>query len=155
MKKYDSTKDTLEHIKRVKDFVSEFVGLIFESVKDHDNSKLYGPERDIFDEYTPKLRNSTYGSEEYRNFLKEMKVALDHHYANNRHHPEHFTVNGINDMNLVDIIEMLCDWKAATLRHEDGDILKSLEINVRRFNIDPQFASILKNTIIDLGWIKK
>lgn len=27
---------------------------------------------------------------EYNEFLKEMNVALQHHYANYRHHPEHF-----------------------------------------------------------------
>jgi len=192
MEKYDSTKDTLEHIRKVKsfitefvgqifdvvknhddsklydperdifdeytpkfkDFITEFVGQIFESVKDHDDSKLYGPERDIFDEYTPKLKDSTYGSDEYKQFLKEMGGALNHHYRNNRHHPEHF-LNGMNGMNLVDIIEMLCDWKAATLRHEDGDMLKSLEINIKRFKIDFQLAKILHNTILDLGWNKK
>ena len=31
----------------------------------------------------------TYGSDEYKACLTEMKPALDHHYAANRHHPEH------------------------------------------------------------------
>jgi len=39
---------------------------------------------------TPKLAGSTYGSEEYKAFLGQMKPALDHHYAVNDHHPEHF-----------------------------------------------------------------
>lgn len=75
----------------------------------------------------------------------DMKSALDHHYASNRHHPEHF-VNGINDMTLVDIIEMLCDWKASTLRHNDGNLLKSIETNAERFNMDGQLKQILLNT---------
>jgi hypothetical protein len=37
-----------------------------------------------------------------------MAPALKHHYENNRHHPEHFK-NNIDDMNLIDLIEMLCD----------------------------------------------
>jgi len=27
-------------------------------------------------------------------------------------------------MNLIDLIEMVCDWKAASLRMKDGDFLK-------------------------------
>lgn len=50
-------------------------------------------------------------------------------------------------MNLVDIIEMLCDWKAATLRHADGDIYKSIEINQKRFGYSDELKSIFINTI--------
>jgi hypothetical protein len=50
-------------------------------------------------------------------------------------------------MNLIDLIEMLCDWKAATLRHKNGDIYESLEINSKRFKYDKQLKNIFKNTI--------
>jgi hypothetical protein len=112
----------------------------------HDASKLEPPEKELFDKFTPKLKDTTYGSDEYKGYLAELQVALDHHYAANRHHPEHFE-GGINDMTLMDVVEMLMDWWAATERHADGDIYKSLEHNRERFNIDPQLASILKNTI--------
>ena len=54
---------------------------------------------------------------------------------------------GIDDMNLIDIIEMFCDWKAATLRHNDGNILKSIEHNKKRFEMDPQLSKIMQNTV--------
>ena len=38
----------------------------------------------------------------------------------NRHHPEHFGEDGIRGMNLPDVVEMLCDWKAASERTKDG-----------------------------------
>lgn len=116
---------------------------------DHDKTKLESPELEIFDEFTSKLKDSEYGSEEYNEFLKQMKPALDHHYKNNRHHPEHFE-NGIKDMNLVDLIEMISDWKAATLRHETGDILKSIEINQKRFGFGDELKSILINTVKEI-----
>jgi len=50
-------------------------------------------------------------------------------------------------MNLVDIMEMLCDWKASSARHNDGNIRTSLELNKDRFNIDAQLYQILENTI--------
>lgn len=116
----------------------------------HDRTKLEPPEVDTFTKYTPLLKASTYGSEEYKQMLQEMKPALDHHYSNNRHHPE-FNPNRIEDMNLFDLLEMLIDWKCATLRHSNGDINKSLEINKDRFNISPQLLQVLKNTV---PWIK-
>lgn len=112
----------------------------------HDKSKLENPEVDIFTEYTPKLKHSTYGSDEYKTFLKEMQVALRHHYSNNSHHPEHYG-NGIRGMDLADLVEMLCDWKAATMRHADGDIMKSIEINKKRFNYSDDIEEIMKNSV--------
>jgi hypothetical protein len=111
----------------------------------HDQTKLEHPEVELFTEFTPKLANSTYGSKEYEEFKVSMGPALQHHYANNRHHPEHHK-NGINDMNLLDVVEMLCDWKASSERHNDGNIRKSIEINANRFNMSPQLTKILENT---------
>src|SRR5690606_8953349 len=112
----------------------------------HDNSKLEEPELNIFAEYTPKLKSTTYGSEAYKKFLEEMDVALKHHYTFNLHNPEHYK-NGINDMTLVDLVEMLCDWKSASLRHDDGNIFKSIEINQKRFGYSDELKQIFINTV--------
>ena len=55
--------------------------------------------------------------------------------------------NEVSQMNLIDIVEMLCDWKAATLRHADGDIRKSIEINQKRFGYSDELKQLLINTI--------
>ncbi len=137
--------DTIKHIENVRKYIRLFADKLITRGVDHDRLKLEPPEVEIFTEYTPKLAASTYGSEEYNEFLKEMNVALQHHYANYRHHPEHFA-KGINDMNLIDIVEMICDWKAATLRHNDGNLLKSIELNAKRFGYDDQLKQIFINT---------
>lgn len=142
---YDSTKDTLLHIKRVSQLLTEAASELIIRANVHDNSKLKSPEKEYFDEYTPKLAGSTYGSDEYKSFLKELKVGLDHHYANNSHHPEHYE-NGIDGFDLFDLIEMFFDWKAATERHNDGNIYKSIKINKERFSISDQVENILTNT---------
>lgn len=143
---YDSKQDTIEHIYQVNKILNSICISLMEKAKIHDQSKLTSPEKEIFDEYTPKLKGSTYGSEEYKQFLKEMKLALDHHYQQNKHHPEHFA-NGITDMNLVDLIEMLCDWKAATLRHKNGNIFTSIELNSKRFGFSNELKQFLLNTV--------
>jgi hypothetical protein len=53
----------------------------------------------------------------------------------------------VNDMNLLDVVEMLCDWKAASMRHNDGNIHKSIELNADRFRLSPQLVKILENTV--------
>jgi hypothetical protein len=111
----------------------------------HDQSKLTSPEVEVFDRVTEKLAGLTYGSDEYKASLAEMGPALQHHYANNRHHPEHFT-DGVAGMNLIDLVEMFCDWVAATRRHNDGDINKSITLNAERFSLDPQLVHVLRNT---------
>jgi hypothetical protein len=65
----------------------------------HDLSKTQDPELAVFNEYTPKLKDSTYGSDEYKGYLAAMGEGLRHHYAANRHHPEHFT-DGVDGMTL-------------------------------------------------------
>jgi hypothetical protein len=149
---YDSEKDTREHIEKVRGFLHFCAITLQQRSYAHDESKLRDPEKAIFDEYTPKLAGSTYGSDEYKQFLAEMKPALDHHYAHNSHHPEHYP-NGIDGMSLLDVLEMLCDWKAATMRHNDGNLADSLRINKQRFGISDQLASILENTAKELGWL--
>jgi hypothetical protein len=137
--------DTFRHIERVRNLLNRCIADLLERGEKHDQTKLEAPEVELFTEYTPKLAACTYGSEEYQGFLKAIKPALDHHYANNRHHPEHHK-HGVNDMNLLDIVEMLCDWKAASERHHDGNIRKSIEINANRFGLSPQLVKILENT---------
>jgi len=137
---------TTEHIKMVGEFLDKFVSALYERAISHDSSKLDSPEAETFEKFTPLLANTTYGSDEYKQFLKDMKPALDHHYENNRHHPEHFE-NGINGMTLVDLVEMFCDWQAAVKRHDDGNILNSIEINSKRFEMSDQLKQIFINTI--------
>ena len=148
---YDSTEDTEKHIETVQLYLRRVRVEIDRVSKRHDASKLKPPEKELYDEYTPKLSSVVYGSDEYKQYLAEMGEVLQHHYKVNRHHPEHFE-NGINVMTLVDLVEMLCDWKAATLRMKDGDFQKSLEYNKARFQIGDQLLQILKNTAEYFGW---
>ncbi|MEM6342558.1 MAG: DUF5662 family protein [Bacteroidota bacterium] len=149
---YDSKADTLLHIKRVNQLMTEAASELIRRANVHDDSKLESPEKELFDEYTPKLKGVTYGSDKYKEYLSGLKVALDHHYANNSHHPEHYE-NGVNGFDLFDLIEMFFDWKAATERHADGDISKSIEINKERFSLSDQICDIMRNTANRLGYL--
>ena len=143
---YDSKADTLEHIKRVNHFLTLMVEQLLKRARVHDDSKLKEPEKSEFDKLTPLLKTLTYSSEEYKDLLKQLNVALKHHYENNTHHPEHYE-NGIDGMNLIDILEMFADWLASTKRMKNGDILKSIDVSKTRFNMSDKLANIFRNTI--------
>jgi len=149
--KLNAELETRKHIHQVRKLLQEMVVMLLKRGENHDATKLEAPEAEGFAEYTPKLATSTYGSDEYNQFLKDMQPFLKFHYMKNSHHPE-FYENGVDDMNLIDLIEMLCDWKAATLRHNDGDIHKSIEHNADRFGLSPQIVHIFRNTAKSLGW---
>lgn len=192
-----TNNETYKHIFEVERLMQSVLCQLQERMTSHDQSKLELPEVSIFTKYTPKLKGTTYGSEKYKQHLKEMGVALDHHYERNRHHPEHqklwrcpvcqsifdeseakeysssaesgldtyrFCTKctpyegdlteiilkpyvGIEGMTLVDLIEMLCDWVAATLRHADGNIEESFKHNRERFGISEQLITIFRNTV--------
>ena len=150
---YDCTEDTNKHINRVRELISTAVENLQRRAHYHDASKLGAVEKPIFDEMTPKLKNSTYGSEEYKGFLASMKPALDNHYGENRHHPENH-VAGVKGMTLFDLLEMLCDWKAAGERHANGSIEASLVHNKKRFDISDEMAMVLERTASEMGWLK-
>lgn len=177
----DSTNETIEHIQRVCQLLDVFRSHLLQRAVVHDRSKLESPEKELFDEVTGALRGLTYGSPEYKEQLVRLKPALDHHYAYNSHHPEHFgylecngcfnryplnyearcavcnngqftTRPNVAGMSLLDVVEMFCDWKAATERHADGSMEKSIQINRKRFEMSDQLAEIFENTRRELNW---
>jgi hypothetical protein len=143
---HDESKfKTLRHIETVRNYLNACIHELLSRAEKHDQSKLAPPEVDEYDKVTAKLRGVTFNSPEYKQFLIELEPILKHHYRENRHHPEHFK-NGISDMNLIDLLEMLCDWKSSSLRHNDGNILKSIQVQQERFKYSDELKQILENT---------
>src|SRR6266702_1141127 len=140
----------IEHKKQVASLMNMVISDLMQRAIVHDNSKFEPEEFDAFEEATPRLKEVVYGSEEYKAELRKIKPAIQHHYQVNRHHPEYFGEAGINGMTLIDLVEMVCDWIAATQRVKDGDIDKGLVINKERFHIDDQLFQIIKNTVDSL-----
>jgi hypothetical protein len=150
---YDSTIDTTLHINRVHLLLGQCAVTLLERGARHDASKLEEPEKAIFDAVGNRLAVITYAGEEYQHSLADLKMALDHHYTHNPHHPEHYP-NGVDGMSLFDLTEMLMDWKAAGERHPGGmNIVRSVEISSERFAMGEQLKNILMNTVREIGWI--
>ena len=137
--------ETWKHINRVQQLMLGLASELIARAARHDQSKLVLPEVEGFAKHTESLRGMTYKSPEYEAAMKDMAATIEHHYANNSHHPQHFP-NGVNGMDILDLVEMLCDWRAAGERHADGSMDKSLEINGPRFDIAPQLIEVFRNS---------
>jgi len=147
----DTFRRTIEHIALVQRLLLSAQIELTRRIVTHDQTKLCSPEWEMYREVIPKLERLAYGSEEYRDLVKEMpNGSLKHHFEHNRHHSEHFE-NGINGMNLFDVLEMLIDWIAHNKLRASNDITKSIEINAERFGISSQLKQILENTV---PWIE-
>lgn len=138
--------ETMRHILTLRTILSQFCAEFINRGNKHDLSKLQPPEMQFFTINTPKLKNIKYGSPEYAQSMDEMRPGITNHYLYNTHHPEHFAA-GIRGMDLFDILEMLADWKASTLRSPSGNIFNSLKHNQERFNISEDLYLILFNTL--------
>jgi hypothetical protein len=105
----------------------------------HDLSKYRWSESKNFAKVIFKLKSLTYGSDEYRQTLEIIRPSINLHYKRNSHHPECYnsedgSEKSFDKMSEIDKLEMIADWTAATRRHADGDIFKSIEINQKRFS---------------------
>ena len=155
---YDSRPETKAHIDRVQHFMSKVETNLHWRKLNHDQSKMVEPELSAFDIATPKLARMEYGSEEYKQSLRDLGPALEHHFEENDHHPEHFE-NGVQGMSLMALIEMLCDWRAASertkQRTDDPENVATFEsglaFNKERFGISDDLYEILVNTVRELG----
>lgn len=142
MADYDCTADVLEHKRKVTRHLNDFAANLIQRATVHDDSKLESPEKEMFDQWTPELKTRTFGTEYYKAALDAMGPGIQHHYAVNDHHPEHYE-NGVEGMNLFALVEMYCDWCAAA---EGKGVPLDLEAAAKRFNLSPQLVSIFRNT---------
>lgn len=143
---------TRKHIHRVNELL---IGAAMELLKRatvHDLSKLEMEELEPLQKMQDLIAvegHASYGSEEYKRRTEMLGPMLKHHYANNSHHPEHYE-NGVNGMDLFDVMEMFFDWKAASERSEESSI--GVSASVDRFKIEPQLEQIIRNTAAKLGY---
>lgn len=175
MTRDDVIRSTAAHIRRVGELMVNVAAQLSIRAIVHDAGKWSPDEWPAFEAATPQLAGLTYGSDEYKAALRSIGPAVKHHQTTNTHHPEFFgehvcvqcgaddrdtpcTCGGprsadLSGMDLLDLMEMLCDWKAAGERHDNGSMAKSLEHNRGRFKIEPQLLRVLTNTAQRQGWL--
>ena len=143
--------DTIMHISEVQENLFQIANDLQRRGIAHDRSKFLPEEFDAFVETRPKFEKANYGSKEYQECTEAIKPAVDHHYHSNRHHTGYFK-NGFVDMNLLDIIEMICDWKAASRRSPNLSFRDSLPIAFKKYKIPENMQKHIISTLEYLNW---
>lgn len=145
----DYVKDLVDHKRRVAAHMQHVANELFRRAAVHDNSKFSEEEYDAYESAFPGLQKYAYGTPEFKAELAKIQPAIEHHYAANDHHPEHFP-DGIIGMNLIQVIEMVCDWIAASERSQTS-LYQGMELNRKRFQIDRQLIGVIAHT---LTWLR-
>lgn len=143
---------TDRHRRRVYELIRAFSDELISRGLAHDMSK-YEPEELIplarMQDLIDREGHAQYGTAEYKRRTDLLGDMTAHHYAANSHHPEHYE-NGISGMDLLDLVEMFLDWKAASER--GGDSVLRLIPARDKYQISPQLSHILRNTADRLGF---
>lgn len=149
---FEVLTDIIQHISEVAENLAEMRHDLERRGIAHDRSKLGEFEFDAFITTRPKFKKANYGSKEYQECVDAIKPAIDHHYEVNRHHTG-FHASGFSDMNLLDILEMLADWRAASRRSPDLSFADSLPKAFEKYGIPENMQRHIVKTLEYLGWL--
>lgn len=138
-------QDTRQHILNVQREMQKAIINLSERAQNHDSSKYDVAEAHTYAKVVPMFKGKVYGTPEHKAVGDLLGDAWNHHEMNNDHHPGYY-YNGMTDMNLLSIIEMLCDWKAASLRNPNQSFVESCVMNCEKYGADKQLTNIILNT---------
>jgi hypothetical protein len=139
---------TQAHRRRVSEHLSVCQQILSLRAERHDKSKLEEPELGGFVSTQDRWAGVVYGTPEYQTLCDEIAPTIAHHYAHNDHHPEHYE-RGVSEMNLLQVLEMLCDWMAVSEEKRESVLLK-LPVLIAKHGIGEQLASVLFATADEL-----
>ena len=147
--------DTRKHQQLVAQCLLAVAKDLMDRAVKHDASKFSEYEKPFYVDPVYELNHSDikYGSTEYQKLTGIMGEGWKHHSVNNDHHIEFFvpySVQTLNDpiraMDLFSLVEMVCDWIAASKR-KGNEPHMALEQLHKEFSIDEQLQAIIRNTL--------
>jgi hypothetical protein len=155
MSKFKYRHDIIDHKEKVGKNLLKIQTEIGRRMYSHDNDKIANDTIfEVYEQYNSKLRNEKYDSPEFLKYAKIMRPAVQLHTSKNRHH-FYDKSNQIKneEVDLIDLIEVLCDWIGATERNPNIDFKEALEYNFEKYNIPKEWRIIMLNTYIN--YLKK
>lgn len=144
--------ETYKHIARVRELLGDFAIEMIKRGNIHDASKFDPIEMEPLEKMQEIIEtegHAPFGSEEYKKRTDMLGPMIEHHRANNSHHPE-FYENGIDGMDLFDVVEMFFDWKAASERGQESEM--NLSFATEKYNFSSQLKNIYENTATKLNF---
>lgn len=155
MKENYYKQSVYKHKLLVREAIDVFVNQLLVRAATHDASKTSSLEQKHYINPVWDLahKDIEYGSDEYKAECAKMGAGLKHHNAFNDHHPEYFekiSDDVFKEMDLLVIMEMLCDWVASAQQRGNAPSL-ALDSLVKKYKVEPQLEAILRNTL-NLFW---
>jgi len=106
-------------------------------IAEHDESKFSEEE---FEPYAQKWFGDKKDTREY-------KLAWEHHYLNNEHHPEYWDGE---DMPYIYILEMICDWGSFSIASGDMKELSDFYYNKAKEDPEKNLSDATQEIIEDI-----
>lgn len=144
------TEDLSEHRKIIATTMARVVKDLVIRTAVHDASKLSAEEMFTYASVTPQFKGLRFGSPEYKKVAAQLGPAWKNHVRNNDHHPEFHQDRGIRGMSLMSLVEMCCDWTAASSRHGKKPVIALGKLSAR-YKMSNDLIDILANTFRELG----
>ena len=138
--------DTRTHQQLVAALLLDVAQRFIERAINHDASKFSDAEKPFYVDpvYELNTQEVPYGSDKYIELTKMMGDGWKHHASVNDHHPEYW--GDMSKANLFAIIEMLCDWVAASMRRGNNPNVP-LDRTVIKYELGDMLAKIMQNTL--------
>jgi len=130
-------RKSIDQVKVVQHLLASSQIALLNRQLNHDSTKLENPEwrRVLY----------KFDKEQFPMSDKDLEQAQHHHYAHNRHHPQRFE-NGVDDMHIIDIVEMIIDWIGDAYCDKE-DPIEAVKRKSEKYNINPQLMNIFLNTV--------
>ena len=143
--RYDSKNTINEHISHVRTYLFKVMSEIMMRSANHDNSMMDPEEKRYLDEFIPVLSQNEPGSPEHKAALDQMLSGRDHHFQKNNHHLEHY--GSLSGMDLLDLIEWVCDQKAASMQDGNRNIVDRLNLYFKKYDFPVELIDMIHNTV--------
>lgn len=141
-------KELKTHRYYIRRLMTKVIDELTYRMESHDLSKLT-PEEKPFFEIASQEGNKINDPKERAALIEKIKPGLLHHYRHNSHHPEHYE-DLVKGMNLLDLIEMLCDWLAVNYKYQDSHPIDHIEHAQRKLGFSDEVKRVLVNTLMDI-----
>ena len=135
-----------ERVSKFADWLKENCSEVFEDI-----------DLDAFDEVIEEHDESKFSEEEFEPYAQkwhgdgkktpEYEEAWKHHWMNNEHHPEYWLGE---DMPLIYILEMICDWGSFSIASGDMGELSDFYYNKAKADPEKNLSDATQEIIEDI-----
>jgi hypothetical protein len=80
----------------------------------------------------------------------QLKSAVNDDHTFKRHDPEFFGADGLDGMNLIDLLVMVLIWKSQADLHIYDNINSAIKVCCRKYGFGDELERAIRNTVFDI-----